>query len=54
MLLDDPTAGDLSGDLLVGEVACLNQSIACYEEEQRDIQEGIHDGARERLRGKVK
>lgn len=53
MLLDDPTAGNPSGDLLVGEVACLYQSIACYEEEQRDSQEGSHDGARERLSGKV-
>ena len=37
MLPDHPTAGDSSGDLSVGEVACLNQKVAYYEDIQRAL-----------------
>lgn len=31
MLFDDPAPGDPSGDLLVGEVAYLDQEVAHYQ-----------------------
>ena len=34
MLPDDPTAGHSSGDVSVGEIACLDQNVAYYEEVQ--------------------
>ena len=52
MLLDDATAGDSSGDLVVGKVACLDQKVAYYEDVQRGFQKGSHDGARETMSGK--
>lgn len=47
MLLDDPTAGDPSGDLFVGEVACLDQKVEHNEDVQRGSYEGCHDGIEE-------
>ena len=53
MLPDDPTAGHSSGDVSVGEIACLDQNVAYYEEVQGGFQEGIHDGVGERTSGKL-
>ena len=47
MRLDDATAGDISDDLVVGEVTCLDQQVAHYERVQRSCYEGSHGGARE-------
>lgn len=52
MLLDNATAGDSSGDLVVGKVACLDQKVAYYEDVQGGCQKGSHDGARETMSGK--
>ena len=45
MLVDHSTTDDPDGDLIVGEVAYLNQKVAHDEEVQRSRQKGSHGGA---------
>ena len=54
MLFDDAAPGDPSGDLLVGEVACLDQEVAHYEVVQRGRQCGSHDGVGGKMSGNLR
>ena len=49
MRIDHSTAGDPDGDLIVGEVAYLNQKVAYYERVQRSRHEWSHGAASDRL-----
>ena len=44
MRLDHSTAGDPDGDLIVGEVAHLNQKVTYDEQVQGSRQKRSHDG----------
>ena len=45
MRIDHSTAGDPDGDLMVGEIAYLNQKVAYDERVQRSRHKWSHGGA---------